>query len=105
MTIDLKDYYLNTPMSRYEYFRMKINLFPQDIINEFKLQDIVDANGKIFCEVQRGMYGLPQAGLLPKNSSKNASRLPDTAKANSHLVSGHTHGAQSGSALWLMILA
>jgi hypothetical protein len=34
MTIDLKDFYLNTPMSRYEYFRMKLELFPQDVINE-----------------------------------------------------------------------
>jgi hypothetical protein len=64
MTIDLKDYYLNTPMSRYEYFRMKINLFPQDIIDEFKPQAIVNANGEIFCEVRRGMYGLPQAGII-----------------------------------------
>ena len=35
MTIDIKDFYLMTPMKRYEYFRMKINLFPQDIIEEF----------------------------------------------------------------------
>ena len=35
MTIDIKDFYLMTPMKHYEYFRMKINLFPQDIIEEF----------------------------------------------------------------------
>jgi hypothetical protein len=29
MTIDLKDFYLLTPMSRYKYFRMKLELFPK----------------------------------------------------------------------------
>ncbi len=32
MTIDIKDFYLCTPMSRYEYFRMKLELFPEDIV-------------------------------------------------------------------------
>ncbi len=29
MTLDLKDFYLMTPMKRYEYFRMKLDLFPK----------------------------------------------------------------------------
>jgi hypothetical protein len=29
MTIDIKDFYLMTPMSCYEYFRMKLELIPQ----------------------------------------------------------------------------
>jgi hypothetical protein len=32
MTIDIKDFYLMTPMDWYEYFRMKSELFPPDII-------------------------------------------------------------------------
>jgi hypothetical protein len=35
MTIDIKDFYLCMPMSRYEYFRMKLELFPEDIIEEY----------------------------------------------------------------------
>jgi hypothetical protein len=64
MTIDIKDFYLMTPMKRYEYFRMKIDLFPQDIIDEYNLHDKVDQDGNVFCEVRRGMYGLPQAGII-----------------------------------------
>ena len=64
MTIDIKDFYLMTPMDRYEYFRMKLELFPQDIIDEYGLRDKVDADGYVFCEVRRGMYGLPQAGII-----------------------------------------
>jgi hypothetical protein len=37
MTINLKDFYLHTPMSQYKYFRMKLELFPQDVINEYGL--------------------------------------------------------------------
>jgi hypothetical protein len=37
MTIDNKDFYLMTPMAmaRFEYSRMKLDLFPQDIIKEY----------------------------------------------------------------------
>jgi hypothetical protein len=51
MTIDIKDFYLMTPMDRYEYFRMKLELFPPDIIEEYGLRDKVDADGNVFCEV------------------------------------------------------
>ena len=64
MSIDIKDFYLCTSMKRYEYFRMKIELFPEDIIQEYDLRNKVDATGNVHCEVQRGMYGLPQAGII-----------------------------------------
>ena len=51
MMIDIKDFYLMTPMDRYKYFRMKLELFPQDIIDEYGLRDKVDADGYVFCEV------------------------------------------------------
>ena len=67
MTIDIKDFYFMTPMDRYEYFRMKSELFPEDIIKEYGLRDKVDSDGNVFCEVRRGMYGLPQAGIIAQN--------------------------------------
>ncbi len=67
MTIDIKDYYLMTPMDRYKYFRKKLELFPPIITNEYGLHDKVDADGNVFCEVQRGMYGLLQAGILAQD--------------------------------------
>jgi hypothetical protein len=51
MTIDIKDFYLVTPMDRYEYFRMKLELFPQEIIDEYGLRNKVDAEGNVFCKV------------------------------------------------------
>ena len=43
---------------------MKIDLFPEDIIEEYNLQSKVANIGFVHCEVRQGMYGLPQAGLL-----------------------------------------
>jgi hypothetical protein len=37
---------------------------PEEIIVEYKLHKIVNAKGFMFIEVTKGMYGLPQAGLL-----------------------------------------
>ena len=64
MTLDIKDFYLMTPIKRYEYLCMKLNLFPQDIIDEYNLKNKVNHNGNVHCEVRRGMYGLPQAGII-----------------------------------------
>jgi hypothetical protein len=51
-------------MDHYEYSRMKLELFPQEVVNEYGLRSKVDAYGNIFCKVQHGMYGLPQAGII-----------------------------------------
>ena len=64
MTLDVKNFYLNTPMERYEYIRIKLDDIPKEIIVEYNLHEKVTSDGYIFVEVQKGMYGLPQAGIL-----------------------------------------
>ena len=64
MTLDIKNFYLCTPLERYEYLRMKINKFPQDIIDLYKLQEKATPYVFVYIEVRRRMYGLPQSGLL-----------------------------------------
>ena len=63
MSIDIKNFYLNTPMDRYEYMRMKLSNFPQDIIDEYNLME-KERNGYVYVEIRAGMYGLPAAGIL-----------------------------------------
>ena len=63
MTLDIKDYYLNTPLSRPEYIRIQRELIPNDIMERYKLDQYMSNNSVLF-EVNRGMYRLPQAGLL-----------------------------------------
>ncbi len=53
-----------TPMSCYKYCGMKLELIPQDVIDEYKLHEQVDPDGNVYWEVRRGMYGLLQAGII-----------------------------------------
>ena len=60
---DIANMYLETPMDRYEYMRMPIDLIPQEVIDHYDLLPKVK-NGFVYMEIIRGMYGLPQAGVL-----------------------------------------
>jgi hypothetical protein len=51
VTLNLKDFNLRMPMKRYKYFR-KLELFPQDIIDEYDLTSKVDHNRNVHCKVQ-----------------------------------------------------
>jgi hypothetical protein len=64
MTLDVKNFYLNMPIVRYKYVRIKIDDIPNKIIAEYNLRDKVSKDGHIYVEIQKGMYGLPQAGIL-----------------------------------------
>ena len=50
-------------MDNYEYMFIPINQIPQEIIDHYNLHNIVH-KGKVYMEIHRGMYGLPQAGIL-----------------------------------------
>jgi hypothetical protein len=64
MTMDISNFYLMTPLKRPEYIRMKMSDIPEEIIAEYKLRDKVTDDGSIYIQANRGMYGLPQSGLL-----------------------------------------
>jgi hypothetical protein len=63
MTVDIKNFYLNTPLDRYEYMRVPLGLIPQHLIDQYDLTTKAK-NGFVYCEIQKGIYGLPQAGIL-----------------------------------------
>jgi hypothetical protein len=63
MCTDVKDFYLNTEMERYEYMWIPITLLDQEIIDAYDLKALI-VNGRVLVEIQKGMYGLPQAGRL-----------------------------------------
>ena len=54
-------------MERPEYLRMKIDNFPEDVIEQYGLKDKVDSKGFIILRVEKGMYGLPYAGIIAQN--------------------------------------
>lgn len=64
VTIDLSDFYLCTNLDEPEYFRIHISVIPQRVIDKYNLLDLVDDAGYVYCEVNGGMYGLKQAGMI-----------------------------------------
>jgi hypothetical protein len=64
MTMDISNFYLMTPLTRPEYVKLKLTDIPEEIIVEYKLRDLATADGHVYIEITKGMYGLPQAGLL-----------------------------------------
>ena len=64
MTMDLSNFYLMTPLKRPEYVKIKMNDIPEEIRAEYKLHDLATPDGYVYIEITKGMYGLPQAGLL-----------------------------------------
>ena len=68
MPIDIKNFYLNTPMSRYEYMRLKMAELPQDFINEYRLQDKKNNMGTCTWKSERACMGYPKQASLHKNS-------------------------------------
>eukprot|EP00804_Cyclotella_cryptica_P027940 CCRYP_003829-RA/>CCRYP_003829-RA protein AED:0.45 eAED:0.45 QI:0/0/0/1/0/0/2/0/234 len=63
MTIDIKDFYRNTPMECPEYMQLKLADIPAAIIDLYHLRDIT-RDGYVFVRIQKGMYGLPQASII-----------------------------------------
>ncbi len=70
MRMYIKDFYLNTPMARYKYMRLRIADMPDDVIKHYNLRNKATPDGYIYCEIQKGMYGPPQAGIIAQQLLK-----------------------------------
>ena len=44
--------------------RLKLSDIPEEIIVQYKLRDIATPEGYVYSEITKGMYGLPQAGII-----------------------------------------
>jgi hypothetical protein len=60
---NIKNIYLDMPLNRYECMKIPLSLFPQDIIKHYGLLDKA-LSGYVYMEICKGMYSLPQAGIL-----------------------------------------
>jgi hypothetical protein len=73
MMMDIKNYYLCTPLPCFEYMKMLISRFPEDIIQQYNLNALA-VDGWVYIEIRKGMHGLKKQGLL-------ANQLPQTCLA------------------------
>ncbi len=51
MTMDIKDFYLNTPMTHYKYTKLKIADMPEDVIKHYQLIDLATPDGNVYCKI------------------------------------------------------
>jgi hypothetical protein len=63
MMMDIKNYYLGTPLPRLEYMKMLLSRFPDEIVQKYNLSALA-VDGWVYIEIRKGMYGLKQAGLF-----------------------------------------
>ena len=58
MCVDIQDFYYNTPMVDFEYMKLHLIIYPQEIVQDYNLQGLVAADGYIYMEIRKGMPGL-----------------------------------------------
>ena len=60
MTIDIKDFYLNTPMTQSKYMRLNLSELPETAVQQYNIEVKSKNEGYVHVETQRGIYGLLQ---------------------------------------------
>jgi hypothetical protein len=85
LVIDIKNFYLNTPLGRFEYMVINLLSLPQETIDKYDLIEL-SQDGKVYIEIQKGMYGLPQAGILTNEL------LQRNLAKDGYRPTQHTHG-------------
>lgn len=63
LCLDIKNFYLGTPMDRFEYMKMPLDIFPAATVAQYNLSERA-YNGFVYLEIRKAIYGLPQAGIL-----------------------------------------
>jgi hypothetical protein len=85
LVIDINHFYLNTPLGRFKYMVINLSSLTQETIDKYDLIEL-SQDGKVYIEIQKGMYGLPQAGIL-------TNKLLQRNLANDgYRPTQHTHG-------------
>ena len=93
--LDIKDFYLNTPMPRFEYMRLKLSDIPEDIIVEYNLCEIATPDEYVYIDVRKGMYGLPQAGIIAQKLLEE--RLAEVGYHQSKIVPAFDGSMKQGT--------
>ena len=65
-TADINNHYLQSLMKNYQYMRIPLKYFTQEIKDEHNIMNIID-NNYVYIEIRKCMYGLNEAGILAFN--------------------------------------
>ena len=86
MTFDISNMYLNTPLKDYQYMRFHIDTIPDEVIYDYNLDDLIDDDGWVYCEIRMAIYGLKESGRLANE------QLQKVLAAADYLPCRFTHG-------------
>ena len=76
MTLAIKDFYYGTPRKDFEYGHMALETIPDEIIKQHNLLKMC-VNRKAFFEIQKGMPGLKQVGVIAHQGLSNRLELAE----------------------------
>ena len=68
MSIDIKDFYLQHALDRFEYMKVPLSKIPAKIIDNFHLHDYKDNKNFVYFKIKKAIYGLPQAAILSRKA-------------------------------------
>ena len=63
MGIDIKNFYLGTPLDQFEYMKMPLSILPEHTIEQCNMKKHAK-NGFVYFEIRNTIYGLLQAIIL-----------------------------------------
>ena len=63
MTMDIKNFYLGSPLKYFQYVRIPTALLPPEILSEYP-EIYIESDGYTYFEARKGIYGLKEAGLI-----------------------------------------
>jgi hypothetical protein len=69
-TINISNFYIQNYLKDYQYMRFHISMIPQEIIDEYNLHDIMEADGWCYVEIRKAMYGLKESGFIANQELK-----------------------------------
>jgi hypothetical protein len=67
LSLDIKNYYLGTPMDYYQYLRVPPSAIPTEVWDDTRYAITIAADGYVYLEIRRGMYGLKESGIIAFN--------------------------------------
>jgi hypothetical protein len=89
LVIDINNFYWNTPLGRFEYMVINLASLPQETIHKYDLKELAQ-EGKVYIEIQKGMYGLSQTGIL-SNELLQCNLTQDGYRPTTHTHGSWTH--------------
>jgi hypothetical protein len=69
-TINISNFYIQNYLKDYQYMRFHIGMIPQEIIDGYNLNDIMEADGWCYVEIHKAMYGIKESGFIANQELK-----------------------------------